>query len=149
MQSACAGELRRSLRSTFLSKLSPDPGSSSAPWRARRSINLSNGCYTFPMTSYNKLVRDKIPELLDSKGISYEKRIASTEEYRVELVKKMQEEAAEFAEAGSPEELADILEVADALRKLPEYQDVVALQQKKRKERGGFEERLILKGERG
>ena len=44
------------------------------------------------MVKYNKLVRDKIPELLDSKGISYEKRIATPEEYRVELIKKLQEE---------------------------------------------------------
>jgi predicted house-cleaning noncanonical NTP pyrophosphatase (MazG superfamily) len=34
------------------------------------------------MESYNKLVRDNIPEHLDSKGISYEKRIANLEEYR-------------------------------------------------------------------
>lgn len=101
------------------------------------------------MTSYNKLVRDKIPELLDSKGIAYEKRIASNQEYQAELVKKLQEEAAEFAEAGSPEELADVLEVVDALRKLPDYQDVAALQQKKREERGGFDKRIILKGEKG
>lgn len=44
------------------------------------------------MTSYNKLVRDKIPEILDKKGISYEKRIASLEEYKSELIKKLGEE---------------------------------------------------------
>lgn len=41
------------------------------------------------MEKYNKLVRDKIPEYLDKKGISYEKRIASNEEeYKAELIKK-------------------------------------------------------------
>ena len=101
------------------------------------------------MASYNKLVRDKIPQILDQKGVKYEKRIASDQEYRDELVKKMLEEAQEFTEScGNPEELADILEVADALRKLPEYQKVEALQNKKREERGGFDLKIILKGEK-
>lgn len=82
------------------------------------------------MGSYNKLVRDKIPQLLDNKGVAYEKRVASLEEYKAELIKKLQEEVAEFSEAGSAEELADVLEVIDALRKLSEYKDVVELQQK-------------------
>jgi predicted house-cleaning noncanonical NTP pyrophosphatase (MazG superfamily) len=101
------------------------------------------------MASYNKLVRDKIPALLDRKGVAYEKRVASPEEYKQELIKKLQEEAAEFAMAGSPEELADVMEVVDALCKLPEYKEVSLLQTKKREERGGFEQRIILKGEKG
>lgn len=100
------------------------------------------------MESYNKLVRDKIPDILDRKGIAYEKRTASPEEYRQELIKKLSEEASEFAEAGSPEELADVLEVIEALRILPEYADVEELRIKKRAERGGFAERIILKGEK-
>ena len=40
------------------------------------------------MESYNKLVRDKIPDHLDSKGISYEKRIANQEEYKEEFEEK-------------------------------------------------------------
>lgn len=100
------------------------------------------------MESYNKLVRDKIPALLDSKGVAYEKRVATPEEYKQELIKKLQEEVGEFSEAGSPEELADVLEVIEALRKLPEYQDVADLQQKKKEERGGFGDRIILKGEK-
>ncbi len=100
------------------------------------------------MESYNKLVRDKIPELLDGKGVPYEKRVASLEEFQAELIKKLDEEVAEFSEAGNPEELADVLEVIDALRKLPDYRNVTELQAKKKSERGGFDERIILKGEK-
>lgn len=39
------------------------------------------------MATYNKLVRDKIPEILDKKGVYYEKRIASIKEYKKELIK--------------------------------------------------------------
>lgn len=100
------------------------------------------------MESYNKLVRDKIPEMLDAKGVSYEKRIASPEEYREELIKKLSEEVGEFVEAGDPEELADVLEVIEALRRLPEYQNVDQLRLKKLNERGGFDGKIILKGEK-
>ena len=45
--------------------------------------------------TYNKLVRDKIPEYLDEKGISYEKRIATEKEYKEELIKKLKKEIEE------------------------------------------------------
>jgi len=101
------------------------------------------------MTSYNKLVRDKIPEILDKKGISYEQRIASEDEYKSELIRKIQEEVQEFAEEESIEELADILEVLEALKGIPGYEDVENIRIKKREERGGFNERIILRGEKG
>ena len=41
------------------------------------------------MENYNKLVRDKIPEFLDGKNVPYEKRIASPEEFKKELVKML------------------------------------------------------------
>lgn len=100
------------------------------------------------MEKYNKLVRDRVPEMLDSKNISYEKRIASPEEYKIELIKKLGEEAREFETDGSVEELADVLEVIEALKRLPEYTNVEEVKQKKKEERGGFEERIILKGEK-
>lgn len=100
------------------------------------------------MPEYNKLVRDGVPEKLDEKGVTYEKRIADDVEYRAELVKKLLEEAAEFSEAGAIEELADVIEVVDALRKLPEYADVARVQEEKRGRLGSFDERIILKGEK-
>jgi predicted house-cleaning noncanonical NTP pyrophosphatase (MazG superfamily) len=99
------------------------------------------------MESYDKLVRDKIPEIIEAKGQTYEeKRIASEEEYRVELVRKLGEEVAEFSAVLSPEELADVSEVLEALKNLPEYENVEKLRLKKREERGGFDKRIILKG---
>ena len=97
---------------------------------------------------YEKLVRDKIPEKLDRKGVPYEKRVADDTEYRAELIKKLLEEAEEFVSDQSVEELADVLEVVDTLKTLPEYEYVVAEQEKKRSKRGGFSERFILKGEK-
>ena len=97
---------------------------------------------------YNKLVRDRIPEILDKKGVPYEKRVASHDEYKIELIKKLEEEIVEFKEEGSVEELADILEVVDALKKLPDYANVLEVQKVKREERGGFDERIILSGEK-
>jgi predicted house-cleaning noncanonical NTP pyrophosphatase (MazG superfamily) len=98
---------------------------------------------------YNKLVRDKIPEILDAKNVPYEQRIAEDTEYKEELINKLKEEIIEFIEEGDPEELADILEVVDSLLSLSDYSEVKDIQNKKREERGGFEKRLILSGEKG
>lgn len=100
------------------------------------------------MTKYNKLVRDKIPEILNQKNISYKKRIADDKEYKIELVKKLLEETNEFVETPTEEELADVIEVIMALKKLDEYSNVEVVRNSKREERGGFEEKIILKGEK-
>ena len=96
---------------------------------------------------YEKLVRDRIPEILDAKGISYELHTADDAEYRDALVAKLSEEIAEFTADRSVEELADIMEVVRALRKLPEFENAKDVQRAKREERGGFDDRTILKGE--
>ena len=100
------------------------------------------------MTTYNKLVRDRIPEILDAKGVAYEKRTATEEEYTIELIKKISEEYEEFKEAGDIEELADILEVVESLKKLPQYSNVEEIRLQKLQEIGGFMNRIILKGEK-
>ena len=99
------------------------------------------------MKKYNKLVRDKIPELLGRKGVSYQKRIASEDEYKIALLKKLKEEIKEFNEDNSPEELADVIEVILALKKLKEYRDTEKIRIKKAKERGTFKKRIILRGQ--
>lgn len=100
------------------------------------------------MTPYNKLVRDKIPQILDAKGVPYEKRIADVVEYKKELVVKLQEEVDEFKVVGDIEELADVMEVIEALKNLPEYAEVEAKRIQKKAEKGGFEDWIILKGEK-
>ena len=97
---------------------------------------------------YNKLVRDKVPEYLDSKGILYEKKIASPEEYKEELFKKLTEEIKEFLEGKNIEELADVLEVIEAIKKLPEFQNVEEVKKEKLEEKGGFDNKIILKGKK-
>jgi predicted house-cleaning noncanonical NTP pyrophosphatase (MazG superfamily) len=100
------------------------------------------------MAAYEKLVRDNIPKILDEKGISYQKRIATSAEYKVELIKKLVEETAEFAEEGAIEEFADVLEVVAALKELPEYQNAEEVRIAKYNDRGGFKEKIILSGEK-
>lgn len=102
-----------------------------------------------PKQPYNKLVRDKIPEQLRAKGISYEEeRIASDEEYEQELIKKAFEEASEFFANPTVEELADMQEVINALSKLAKYENLEEVRRAKFDDKGGFERKIILKGEK-
>lgn len=95
---------------------------------------------------YDKLVRDRIPEIIESKGERPITRVASEEEYVSELGKKLGEEVAEFLKAPSAEEAADILEVLYALCDAHDIDRKILepLREKKASERGAFAERLIL-----
>lgn len=64
---------------------------------------------------YNKLVRDKIPKIIERNGAKAITRKLTDEEYKEYLEKKLDEEVAEFHESKTVEELADILEVLYAL----------------------------------
>lgn len=94
---------------------------------------------------YDKLVRDRIIEVIAERGLESEHEISSKEDYKGYLIRKLNEEVREFNEDPISEEIADILEVIDALKKLPEYSDVDDVQKEKRKDRGAFEKRIILK----
>ncbi len=100
------------------------------------------------MKRNTKLVRDGIPKNLHEKGVPYEQRTAEGEEYVHALIKKLEEEIGEFTSEASVEELADIIEVIEALRKLPKYKDVESVRQKKASERGAFDAKIILTGDK-
>ncbi len=95
---------------------------------------------------HNKLVRDRIPELIERAGRQPVTRVLEAGEYRQALLRKLQEEAAEFERSGEVEELADILEVVHALAVAQgtSPDELERLRQRKRLERGGFEQRLLL-----
>ena len=99
------------------------------------------------MKTYDKLVRDRIPEIIEARGAKASFRAcADDEEYLVRLVAKLKEEVDEFDRDRNAEELADVLEVVRALsaRLGFDLADVEALRLKKAEERGAFEKRLIL-----
>jgi predicted house-cleaning noncanonical NTP pyrophosphatase (MazG superfamily) len=103
--------------------------------------------------TYNKLVRDRIPEIIRADGKRCQVSIMSEEEYRLALAEKLVEEATEALaaarasdEAGLMKELADIYEVVDGLMASHglEREAVLDLQRRRRQERGGFAKRLRL-----
>ncbi|MCM3618438.1 nucleoside triphosphate pyrophosphohydrolase [Sutcliffiella horikoshii] len=102
------------------------------------------------MPKYNKLVRDKIPEIIELTGKKYTTRILSEEEYINELKNKSFEELEEYRNAVTKEEaleeLADLMEVIHAFAKYHNtiLNEVEELRQKKAEKRGAFEERIFL-----
>ncbi|MBE5736260.1 MAG: phosphoribosyl-ATP pyrophosphohydrolase [Clostridiales bacterium] len=99
------------------------------------------------MKLFNKLVRDKIPEIIRAKGENCETRILGDEEYIKELETKLQEEMHEYLESGDIEELADLEEVLRAIldAKNCAYSEFESIRQKKVDKRGAFKNRIYLK----
>ena len=96
---------------------------------------------------YNKLVRDKIPDIIhdQGKGVCF-RRLDDDAEYIKALEDKLYEEVAELLESESIEELADIFEVLFAIKVALGFtlDQVIAVKEAKYKERGGFENRIFL-----
>lgn len=96
---------------------------------------------------YNKLVRDKIPQEINNiEGRKANYRILNSEEYLQELDKKLFEEAHEFVEEHSIEELGDLMEVIYAIMENNNIsiEDVEIARDKKRNKKGGFKDKIYL-----
>jgi len=97
--------------------------------------------------SPNKLVRDLIPQILSGFGKRCCTETLSDENFLSMVDLKLDEEVAEYHESGNLEELADILEVVYAAAAARGYtaQELDALRERKKKERGAFDKRVLLK----
>lgn len=97
--------------------------------------------------TYNKLVRDKIPENINSiEGRRCKYKILNRKEYLQELDKKVFEEAHEFIEEHSIEELADLMEVIFAIMKERNIsiEEVEKARQIKNSRKGAFKDKIYL-----
>lgn len=101
------------------------------------------------MKTYNKLVRDKIPEIMVINGAKPITRVLSKEEYMQELKKKLQEEVFEYLESENIEELADIQEVMFAILNAENVSidDFEKIRTDKILKRGAFTKKIFLVGE--
>lgn len=95
---------------------------------------------------YNKLVRDRIPEIIEESGKECKIRILNEEEYMQMLNVKLDEELAEYHKDQNVEELADLLEViyAAALARGYSIEQLEQIRAAKAEKRGAFQERVFL-----
>ena len=95
---------------------------------------------------YNKLVRDKIPDIIRAAGETPNIRILEQDEYLAHLEAKLDEEVGEYHRDQNLEELADILEVVVALAQAMgcTKEELMEVYRKKHDARGGFEQRIFL-----
>lgn len=102
------------------------------------------------MPLYNKLVRDRIPEVIKNTGKKFKTRILNTEEYITELKNKSFEELEEYVNTNNDEdaveELADLLEIIHALAEYhgASIETVEEVRKQKAEKRGGFKEKIFL-----
>ena len=96
--------------------------------------------------TYNKLIRDKIPEIIKETGKTCVVETVSQEDYMKLLVRKLFEEAGEFSKERDIKELADLLEVIETLAiNLDSSLDyIMKIKESKKSERGGFSKKLKL-----
>lgn len=99
-----------------------------------------------PTITHNKLVRDKIPEIIEKSGKAAHCRVLENEEYLAELDRKLNEECAEYQADKSIEEMADVLEVLYAIAEARGYsvEELERVRAAKAEKRGGFQDRIFL-----
>ena len=96
---------------------------------------------------YNKLVRDRIPDIIEESGKACITEILSDEEYLRMVDAKLDEELAEYHKDQNIEELADLMEVicAAAVARGYTLEQLEALRAEKASKRGAFEKKILLK----
>lgn len=99
------------------------------------------------MKVYDKLVRDRIPEIIESSGNKCEIEVVSDDVALEYLYKKLNEEVSELLEDKNLDEIADVMEVLFAIGSKYGYSedDILNRRNEKKDTRGGFEGNLILK----
>lgn len=98
---------------------------------------------------YKKLIRDKIPQIMELAGDDFKVRILDSSEFEMELKKKLVEEAKEVAKASQDElakELADVLQLLKSLTEhyKIDFSAVEKMQKERKAKRGSFSKRLYL-----
>ena len=96
---------------------------------------------------YNKLVRDKIPDIIETSGKTCNVEILSDEEYLKMVDAKLDEELAEYHQDKNIEELADLVEVIYAAAKARGYslEQLEQVRVEKAEKRGAFDKKILLK----
>ncbi|WP_042273448.1 nucleoside triphosphate pyrophosphohydrolase [[Clostridium] dakarense] len=99
------------------------------------------------MKVYDKLVRDRIPEIIEKSGKKCDVEVVSDDVALEYLYMKLEEETKELLEDKNLEEIADVMEVLFAIASKYGYseEDVLNKRNEKKNDRGGFEDNLILK----
>jgi predicted house-cleaning noncanonical NTP pyrophosphatase (MazG superfamily) len=95
---------------------------------------------------YNKVIRDKIPEIIAESGKKYDLKQLDDESFLAELEKKLIEEVNEYAESKDVEELADLLEVIYRISELRgvNSDELDEIRKEKAEKRGKFSSNLFL-----
>ncbi|MDR3148870.1 MAG: nucleoside triphosphate pyrophosphohydrolase [Oscillospiraceae bacterium] len=98
------------------------------------------------MKTYNKLVRDLIPQIIEATGQTPVTRNLTDKEYITELKRKLQEETNEYLESGEIMELCDIIEVVYALSEATDVgiDELHLLREKKAEANGKFKQKIYL-----
>ncbi|MCR4437255.1 MAG: nucleoside triphosphate pyrophosphohydrolase [Clostridiales bacterium] len=96
---------------------------------------------------YNKLVRDRIPEIIEKSGKKAVVEELGNQACKKYLDEKLEEELQEYLAADSVDELADLVEVVYAILKYKgvDIKDFEDIRKRKAEERGAFDKRLLLK----
>jgi predicted house-cleaning noncanonical NTP pyrophosphatase (MazG superfamily) len=108
-------------------------------------VMIKTHCFKF-----DKLIRDRLPEILRQSGVKVMQRIMTHEEYIASLKDKLLEEAEEVCEATSKdellEELGDVFEVIITIAHNEGFklEDIINIAEKKRNQRGGFMEKAYV-----